>query len=285
MGFYKEHREQIEDLVALVKEETKKEVILLKAEEDKEGSIISSKMKGSFYLPQKGSLPINGRGDALALFAQLNLEEVPKNSIYPKKGIIQFFIDPKDDLYGVDFSNQLSDEKKRVIYYPNIEDHYKREELEKIYPHSFSEPFGPLQGNISFALSFEKKEESIFLDDYRFDPYFANKWNSLFPEYKIEEAYDLNSLDRDLFSMIEDEFTILDDLSKIGGYSYFTQEDPRKMEQYSAYSELLFQLDSYGFDEPFDVMWGDAGIGAFFATKEQLELMNFAQCLYHWDCG
>lgn len=65
---------------------------------------------------------------------------------------------------------------------------------------------------------------------------------------------------------------------QIGGYPYFTQEDPR----YDFDKEkdfLLLQMDS---DRHFG--WGDAGVANFFIEQSKLESLDFTEVLYNWDC-
>jgi len=73
---------------------------------------------------------------------------------------------------------------------------------------------------------------------------------------------------------------------QIGGYPYFTQDDPRESdEKRKHYDFLLFQLDS-DYDSGADdrVMWGDAGVGNFFINSEKLKHLDFSDVLYNWDC-
>ena len=64
---------------------------------------------------------------------------------------------------------------------------------------------------------------------------------------------------------------------KLGGYPYFTQEDPRSAEG----MELLLQLDS---DDSVNMMWGDVGVGNFFIAPEDLKRGDFSRVAYSWDC-
>jgi len=69
---------------------------------------------------------------------------------------------------------------------------------------------------------------------------------------------------------------------KIGGYAYFTQEDPRigrgaeKIKDYI----LLLQIDS---DD--DIMWGDMGVANFFIHPDDLAKKDFSKVMYTWDCS
>ena len=65
----------------------------------------------------------------------------------------------------------------------------------------------------------------------------------------------------------------------------FTQEDPRELlpgEEAAEFDSVLFQMDSSGNEEFF--MWGDEGIGNFFANSERLKAGDFSKILYNWDC-
>ena len=69
--------------------------------------------------------------------------------------------------------------------------------------------------------------------------------------------------------------------TKILGYPFFTQYDPREYDsQKRKYDKLLFQLDS---EEDF-VMWGDCGTGNFFINGESLKNRDFSDVLFNWDC-
>ena len=55
-------------------------------------------------------------------------------------------------------------------------------------------------------------------------------------------------------------------------------------DDFEDYTELMFQLDSEFGTDDYYILWGDCGVGSFFATKEQLRNLDFAECLYSWDC-
>ena len=66
----------------------------------------------------------------------------------------------------------------------------------------------------------------------------------------------------------------------LGGYPYFTQDDPRfSRPDYAACTRLLFQMDSSE-----DILWGDMGVGNFFIAPEDLQQLDFSRVLYTWDC-
>lgn len=72
---------------------------------------------------------------------------------------------------------------------------------------------------------------------------------------------------------------------QLGGYPYFTQEDPRNGTEYEDLDVLLFQLDTDGGKEVGDlVMWGDSGVCNFFISREALKRRDFSRVCYNWDC-
>jgi len=67
---------------------------------------------------------------------------------------------------------------------------------------------------------------------------------------------------------------------KIGGYAYFTQEDPRLYkDQFKDYI-LLLQIDSID-----EIMWGDCGVANFFIHPDDLARKDFSKVMYNWDCS
>ena len=57
------------------------------------------------------------------MVAQINCADLPQNTAYPQTGMLQFWLDPYDDLgLGVDLKNPVSQVNTRVIYYPNLEE-------------------------------------------------------------------------------------------------------------------------------------------------------------------
>ena len=76
-----------------------------------------SKVGGSPYLPMGQTYPKSESGDNLQLLAQINFAELPENTQYPSTGILQFFINPFDDLYGLDFDDQQKQDGFRIIFH------------------------------------------------------------------------------------------------------------------------------------------------------------------------
>ena len=117
----------------------------------------------------------------------------------------------------------------------------------------------------SYPLKFSLEQEVAPITDYQFFEYFGQEFFRQFGEQEWD---------------VMDEFgkSVRPQGHKIGGYAYFTQDDPRRPDDPML---LLFQLDS---DEVMDLMWGDMGVGHFFIREKDLAARDFSRVLYDWDC-
>ena len=249
--------------------------------------LTSSNVAGWFYLPKTANIPTTDRGEQLMYLAQINCEELPENSIYPVKGIMQFWIFGGDYNLGNDYTKPTSDSKKRVIYYPEIDKHFSEEELREMYEpqkdKKEDELITPINDGAPFAMSFEKTIQWIMPNDFRFEELFVEKLNEHIDDQQAEEDCEAYDVDDEEVDEIMEALDILSH-TQIGGYGHFTQEDPRMYDDFEDYTELLFQLDSEFGTDDYYILWGDCGVGNFFATKEQLRNLDFTECLYSWDC-
>ena len=276
-------KEKIDAFVAEFKQEALLDAIRIKLSPGMALEHTQSKVGGLFYLPKTAEIPTNSKDEQLMFLAQINCEELPENTIYPKKGIMQFWIFGGNYDMGNDYDNPCSDENKRVIYYPMIEEHYDSEELAAIYKPQRDEDgelITPICIDKPLSMSFQLEKQWRTTSDYRFQDAFIEKWNEYFPEKQTQNLWEL---DEDLAELVYEMLDITEN-TQIGGYGYFTQTDPRIYESLSEYTEILFQLDSCDDDNGCEIMWGDCGVGNFFATKEQLKKLDFTNCLYNWDC-
>lgn len=281
---------QIEQFIENFKKENSKEVISISTTPNKPVDITSSKFGGTFYLPKNAQIPTNNEGEQLTFLAQINCKELPENNIYPKEGIVQFWIYGGSQQLGADFMDFDSinnNKNKRVVYYPTIEEYYSEEEINSLY-----QPKGldgkvltPLQNGAPFELSFKVEKQPITVIDYSFNSLFNSAWKEKFPSLKIEEEWpEIEELNIDVFNILEKELTELASGTQIGGYGYFTQWDPRSDDHLSDYNVVLLQIDTdYGADE-YTIMWGDGGIGNFFIQEDKLKQLDFSSVLYNWDC-
>lgn len=207
---------------------------------DKPGSYTSSKIGGSYYWPDD-HIP------ELKFLAQINFSELPENTIFPKEGLLQFFI-RDDDSWGL-FGKQPG---WKVVFHEQIGDGVK---IDQEWPE------GPVEKES--WMQFELTSEMMTYQDNHFDDY-------------LPKQYRHYSENEDLFDKIWEIF--FDEHSKLLGYPIFSQWDPRdKFDR----SILLFQLCS---DREGHIMWGDYGVGNFFITEEDLKNRDFSKVTYNWDC-
>lgn len=235
----------------------------VRARAGKSGSLQlwQSKVGGNPYWPKGADWPSNSSGEELFFLAQINFAEVPTLAPFPNKGIVQFFI-ADDGHYGMDEDEAELQNGFRVIWHPEpINDNNLLQSRAPLRPYDDL----PHHPDESFPLKFELAEETASLPDYRFWEIFGQDFFQQFGKAEWD---------------VQNEFAkkCKAEGHKIGGYAYFTQDDPRTAADPML---LLFQLDC---DEDMDLMWGDMGVGHFFIREKDLLARDFSRVLYDWDC-
>jgi len=225
----------------------------------------SSKFGGVPYWPEKTPYPEILQTPAKML-AQINFSELAQQGItlphFPTTGILQFFCPYEDDMLGLTFEGYNPEcYSYLVIYHENTEKIPSDSEfLVKI---SSNNEYMPFEHELS--LSFELKNEYLSLSD----------------DYHVRKFYDFSEPLND--EEIDEFFESIDNTgSKIGGYAYFTQDDPRTYQKIFKPDDdwiLLLQIDS---DD--NLMWGDSGVANWFIKKQDLINKNFKNVFYTWDC-
>ena len=152
--------EDIKKVVLDILEKNKKPMIKISLSDDKP-NLFQSKFGGVPYLPKDMEVPKNKENKQLTLLAQINIEELPKNNIFPmEEGMLQFWI-LNDDVLGLDYDTHLGDGFK-VVYYKKIDKSITEEEvLEKYKPYKDEDSYFPIEGE--FSLSF-KLTDGYFSD-------------------------------------------------------------------------------------------------------------------------
>ena len=170
---------QIEEFVLNLEALTQREVIRIKLSLADELAVTDSKVGGVPYIPKGGALPKSAEGKPLFMLAQINCEQLPENNLYPKKGLLQFWIAATDDyLYGIDFDNPCSNDNKRVLYYPTIGEALPAEDFAEHY--SFEDCYLPFDADLQFAMSFRKEIEAISLAEKAAHRFFVENGMRLF---------------------------------------------------------------------------------------------------------
>ncbi|MDE6501903.1 MAG: DUF1963 domain-containing protein [Ruminococcus sp.] len=218
---------------------------------DTKPSIFESKVGGMGYIPHDKDFPTDSNGSQLRLLAQIECEKIQLDG-FMKTGLLQFWI-MNDDDSGLDFDNQTNQDGFRVIYYPEVDKTVTQEEIErKFVKNKYDDDPYYFPVFRECGMSFEKTENR-YVDFYEIEDEDDERWNDGIGH-------------------------------KVGGYPFFTQDDPRNEKQLEYYDFLLFQLDTDYIGEEDVVMWGDAGVGNFFINSEKLKHCDFSDVLYNWDC-
>ena len=280
--------EDIKKVVLDILEKNKKPMIKISLSDDKP-NLFQSKFGGVPYLPKDMEVPKNKENEQFTLLAQINIEELPKNNIYPmEEGMLQFWI-LNDDVLGLDYDTHLGDGFK-VAYYKEIDKSVTEEEvLEKYKPYKDEDSYFPIENEFSLSFKLTDGYFSDSNDDFR---EIANREMKKFhienkEKYKeILKAYDDKEYLSywDIWDILEEDKKIGEILfesgHKIGGFPNFTQSDIREVGDYEI---LLLQIDSEG-TEKNEIMWGDCGIANFFIREKDLKELNFDKVIYNWDC-
>lgn len=250
---------------------TEVEALVFSFENLGELSVTDSKAGGIGYLPKTETYPTNGNGQPLTLLAQINFSEMPTLTPYPETGILAFYIDSFDDLIGLDFDHPTNTSGYRVLYFEETTaESYTKEEIANLFaPFADEEQFTIVDTELKMTGTLAKR----FLSDDSYD--FEKVFEMDYYEYFEELFGDVADDKMDALFELENHGG-----SQIGGYPFFTQEDPRKYAEVVTHTELLFQLDT----DQAGIMWGDSGVGNFFISKEDLASRDFSNVMYNWDC-
>ncbi|MBC2331104.1 YwqG family protein [Listeria swaminathanii] len=258
--------------------ETEKERIELQFKDAGPLSLLQSKAGGRGYLPKEQGYPVTEEGKPLSLLAQINFSEMPQMENYPEFGLLAFYVDFQDDLYGLDFENPTSQEGFRVFFFDDLgQESYTKEEQEIFFDEVEKGDYYSLV-NGEFEITGQISDQILLNDSCDFKNEFGDYFYELADQIFDEDA-DKSFALANLASKLE--------ASQIGGYPFFIQDDPRVYIENAQQDTLLFQLNSKYNQESgkVDIMWGDCGVGNFFINKQDLINRDFSNILYNWDCS
>ena len=271
---------QIEQLVADLNATTQREVIRITLSLADNLALTDSKLGGTPSIPQGGALPTSVDGKPLFMLAQINCEQLPENTLYPKKGLLQFWIAATETpLYGLDYEAPCSNDFKRVIYYPTFGEALPIDDF--INDYTFDDENLPFNSKTQFALHFKKDTESISLEERAATQLFFQKWNESFSTHitTIDEFFD--EVPDDICEEINAYLLKEPTGHKIGGYPYFIEYDPR--EENAPHTFLLLQIDIDNIEGE-EICWGNlGGIANFFISSEDLDNCKFDNIFFHWE--
>jgi uncharacterized protein YwqG len=228
----------------------------------------ASKVGGRPYWAEGRDYPVGANGAPLHLLAQIDFAALPSSlDGYPKAGLLQFFI-ASDDHYGADFDSGMTADTMsaqrnfRVVYWPDTRAGHRDVDVPaaEYLPHDPARPR---------RMRFSAATETLGVHDHRFDRLLGGDAHAAIETYAKAHRLDADAL----FDAVYERNGRGG--HKIGGYPFFTQQDPRTDDRL----ELLLQLDT---DD--QMMWGDSGVGGFFIAPEDLARADFSRVMYSWDC-
>ena len=271
---------QIEQFIADLNTTTQREVIRISLSLADNLVLTDSKFGGTPYIPKDGTLPTSVDGKPLFMLAQINCEQLPENTLYPKKGLLQFWIAATEaPLYGLDYEAPCSNDFKRVIHYPTFGEALPIDDF--INDYTFDDENLPFNFKRQFALHFKKDTESISLEERAASQFFFEKWNEAFSTHitTIDEFFD--EVPDDICEEINAYLLKEPTGHKIGGYPYFIEYDPR--EENDPHTFLLLQIDIDNIEGE-EIFWGNlGGIANFFISSEDLDNCKFDNIFFHWE--
>lgn len=234
--------------------------------------ITVSKIGGIPYWPKDKKYPMF-EGNNYKMITQLNLDDLSKkvnlkniSPYYPTTGILQFFLVENDECW----------EDTLVVYHPDTKkEHFLTEEQIET---AFNDEYVGYEESFRITLKNESKELIGCCDSF-YHGFLANH----IKELKDESLLEIIQCEND---EIPESYT---SGTKLGGYAYFTQEDPL-WDEYNKFIDkypdelyplvLLFQIDS----DLEDMCWGDCGVANWRIDIEDLKKLDFNNIFYSFDC-
>ena len=272
--------EDINKVIEKFKNDNTRECINIAIEENDKVGVTDSKFGGVPYISGDSNIPKDSNDAQLALLAQINCAELPENVLYPKEGLLQFWIS-RNNNFGLDNKDDYC-----VRFIKDIDKNITEEDILNKYTmldEERDDEYSPFnKKNTSFALKFEKGMSTITSNDFQFEGIALTTIKELFPNEDIKDLYD--DLERDIFDTLFKAFNGVD--HAISAYPTFTQWDPRNPDKPDAYGISLLQIESNFSNDSNDaeIMWGDSGVANFFINNDKLKNLDFEDILFYWDC-
>lgn len=271
--------EQIECLLSEIEKRTATPAVKISIEEADDLPLCASKFGGVPYWNVQEPYPTDDNGDKLALLAQINCKELPALPDFPQQGLLQFFILPSDFDQGLDFNDQTLQNGWRIVYQQNIDTEITEDDVLALgipcVPHTIDD--GDFAVDTQYQLSFKLTETYMGAKDFAFREVLqsaAQAVGIVLGEDEINNPYKIFGVK--LYENLEKH----NQGHWIGGYPFFTQEDPRiDDEEYQEHSVLLLQIDS---DK--GIEWCDSGVANFLIKPDDLRKRDFSKVFYNWDC-
>ena len=260
------------------------EPVLRFALEKGEPGIFESKVGGTPYLPRDMAWPVDSKDKGMGLLAQVDCAALEGLPDFPHTGLLQFFFGVHD-LFDADFHDPTVQKDFRVLYHEAADRSVTAEEVlakkaQTSQPDE-QEYYTPIFENSRIIFT-GLTIQHINSYDFRAWDQFLARWNELHgTDLKTQwDYYQATKINKEFPASKEKA-----PFHQLGGYPYFTQEDPRiGASELADLDVLLFQLDSDMQDRKDLVLWGDCGVCNFFINREALRRRDFSRVCYNWDC-
>ena len=280
-------KEQLEELIEIIKLKTETEIIKINFDTNRMPTIYDSKIGGLPYCDMSISYP--KAEEDLVMLCQINFSQLPENDVFPKQGILQLFI-ANNGSFGDDYTdiNGINHIGHKLVYYKDIDYPVSTGKISELgIKTTLDEEFYnndsfPVCGE--FAIDFEKQIQSIPDCD-------CNATKIMYEtaaELGIELEDDINYYEIcEQFVVDYDEDV---DRSQMSGYAYFIESDPREhlsSDDKEKYDTLLLKIASFynssGDDRSY-ISFGDGGNCTLYINKEKLAEGDFSDVYYSFEC-
>lgn len=225
-------------------------------------SLTDSKFTGYPYLPKSHVYPKDSNGELMPLLAQINFTQLPPLPLFPKKGLLQFFIS--------NIFNHPIEKKVELLFQQEFKIRYFRNTLDE---NQLNHDFSYLEINRDFPihkeskLEFHPKHEPVSASDYRREKFL--QISQLENEFISEDERTFEDIYFENFLAAE---------HKIGGYPYFIEYDTRKNSAFlKRFDTLLLQIVS---NDEQGIMYGDTGVIKFFINEQSLRNLDFSSVYF-----
>lgn len=257
---------RLENFAEAVKAATAREVIHIEAQPSTDLAITDSKFGGVPYLPQGAALPTARNGKPLFMLAQINCEQLPENSIYPKKGLLQIWVAANGKYCGNQY-NPYSPNTQHVIYYPTLDEATNYDDFKQVYQFEGKPlPFAPTQ---AYRLSFNKGVDTFSYENLRFNHSLLPLWQNHFGERRDHFRLLPERVEEKLRKLLPPSPRV----HRIGGYSD-VEDMVEAIDNNGLPKILLLRIDT---DEKVGIHCRDNDSVNFLIGKEDFEALNFSR--------
>ena len=249
--------------------------------EEREPSIMGSKIGGKPYWPADLQYPVDSLGKPMLMIMQVNCSEAGLKAPLSEHGMLQWFISlDTERMYGCRGNYDEDGSGFKVVYHEQV---LQSGTLADVPTHdTVDEALTPVKREVAIDVVAEPTPMGV--SDGRFNRLFFEIIKEITGAEHNDQMW-YQYLDNDDCLYFERNMGMRRPCHQMLGYPVFTQEDARR--DIDRHDVLLFQLDSQfsSIDRGEVVMWGDMGSGYVFVNRDDLATLDFSLAYYCWDCG